>query len=157
VTLIDSLMEFDLDDVKFSKELGEEGDSLTLSANVVAKYYYFENSQINAMLKSEVEAEIPSGYELQDKNFGYKVEGVKKDKNGDIAMTVRLKAKATKKVDAEKMRAILRMKKTDEVADLLRSEFGAVSSIVEVHPNVPLLGGMLPLFGNNILLRIDSK
>ncbi len=157
VTLIDSLMEFDLDDVKFSKELGEEGDSLALSANVVAKYYYFENSQINAMLKSEVEAEIPSGYELQDKNFGYKVEGVKKDKDGDITMTVRLKAKATKKVDAEKMRAILRMKKTDEVADLLRSEFGAVSSIVEVNPNVPLLGGMLPLFGDNILLRIDSK
>ena len=59
VTLLDSLMDFQLSDIKFSKELGEEGDNLSLQAKVVARYYYFDTSLMNVVLKKKLEKIYP--------------------------------------------------------------------------------------------------
>lgn len=155
-TLIDSLTDFELSNVKYSKELGEEGENLTLKANVVATYYYFDNSNVASLLKKEALKDIPQGYGVDDANFSYQVENVKKDGNS-LAFTLRLKAKATKKLDETAVRRLLRFRQASTVADFMKSDYGALSATADVTPQIPLVGSLLPFFENNILLRVESQ
>ncbi|MBI4973874.1 hypothetical protein HZC27_04665 [Candidatus Roizmanbacteria bacterium] len=155
VTLLDSLMDFQLTDVKFSKELGEEGENLSLQAKVVAKYYYFDTTLMNAILKKEIGKDIPSGYTLEDKNLEFKIISATKDKTG-LTIQLSLKAKGTKKIDTKNVMTQIRGKQVSSVEELLKSEYGTKSSSIEVQPPLIFIKNMLPLFERNITLTIES-
>ncbi len=155
VTLLDSLMDFQLSDIKFSKELGEEGDNLSLQAKVVARYYYFDTSLMNVVLKKEIGKDIPPGYIFEDKNLEFKIISATKDKIG-VAIQLNLKAKGTKKVDTKSIMTQIRGKQVSSVEDLLKSEYGAKSSIIEVQPPLFFIKNIIPLFEKNTTLTIES-
>lgn len=155
VTLLDSLMDFQLTDVTFSKELGEEGENLSLQAKVVAKYYYFDTSLMNAVLKKEIEKDIPSGYMLEDKNLEFKIISATKEKAG-LTIQLNLKAKGTKKIDTKSVITQIRGKQVSAVENLLKSEYGAKSSSIEVQPPLFFIKNILPFFEKNITLTIES-
>lgn len=155
VTLLDSLMDFQLAETKFSKELGEEGDNLSLQAKVIAKYYYFDTTLMNAVLKKEIGKDIPSGYILEARNLDFKIANAKKDKTG-LTIELNLKAKGTKKIDVKSLIAQIRGKQVSSVEYLLKSEYGAKSSRIEVQPPLFFIKDMLPLFEKNTTLTIES-
>lgn len=155
VTLLDSLMDFQLTDVKFSKEVGEEGENLSLQAKVVARYYYFDTSLMNAVLKKEIEKDIPSGYMLEDKNLGFKIVDAKKDKTG-LTIQLNLKAKGTKNIDVKNLMTQIRGKQVSSVENLLKSKYGAKSSNIEVQPPLIFIKDMIPFFEKNTTLTIES-
>jgi len=155
VTLLDSLMDFQMTDIKFSKELGEEGENLSLQAKVVAKYYYFDTALMNAVLKKEIEKDIPSGYMLEDKNIDFKIADAKKDKTG-LTIQLNLKAKGTKKINTKSVMNQIRGKQVSSVENLLKSEYGAKSSSIEIQPPLFFIKNMLPLFEKNTTLTIES-
>ena len=142
-------------DIKFSKELGEEGENLSLQAKVVAKYYYFDTALMNAVLKKEIEKDIPSGYMLEDKNIDFKIADAKKDKTG-LTIQLNLKAKGTKKINTKSVMNQIRGKQVSSVENLLKSEYGAKSSSIEIQPPLFFIKNMLPLFEKNTTLTIES-
>lgn len=155
VTLLDSLMDFLLTDIKFSKELGEEGENLSLQAKVIAKYYYFDTALMMAVLKKEVEKDVPVGYILENKNLTFKIISATKDKTG-LTIQLNLKAKGTKKIDTKSVITQIRGKQASSVENLLKSEYGAESSSIEVQPPLFIIKNMVPPFEKNITLRIES-
>ena len=155
VTLLDSLMDFQLTDIKFSKELGEEGENLSLQAKVVARYYYFDTLLIKEVLKKEVGKDIPAGYNLEDKNLAFQIVDAKKEKAG-IIINLSIKAKGTKKIDVKNILTQIQGKQVSSVENLLKSEYGAKSSSVEVQPPLFFIKDMLPLFEKNTTLTIES-
>lgn len=156
ITIIDSLISYDMKGESYSKELGEEGDNVSLNATVVTSYYYFDNSAFNTTLKREAEKDIPTGYMVEDKNFAYEVKDVEQE-GEDITFTLRLKAKATKKLDMQALKSSLRFKQVQQTEQLLKNEFGAETVSVDVSPSMPIISAMLPFFDANILLRIESR
>lgn len=155
VTLLDSLMDFQLADIKFSKELGEEGENLSLQAKVIAKYYYFDTALMTAVLKKEVEKDVPAGYALENKNLTFKIISATKDKTG-LTIQLNLKAKGTKKIDTKSVMTQIRGKQVSSVESLLKSEYGAKSSNINVVPPLIIIQNMLPLFEKNTTLTIES-
>lgn len=155
VTLLDSLIDFQLTNVTFSKELGEEGDNLSLQATVVAKYFYFDTKLMNAVLRKEIEKEIPTGFTLEEKNIIYKVLSAKKDKQ-NLVIQLDLKAKGTKIVDSKSLMKNIRGMQVSKAIDMLTSQFGAESSTIEVKPSLYMIKDILPLFEKNTTLQIES-
>jgi len=155
ITLLDSLMEFQLTDIKFSKEIGEEGDSVSLQARAVAKYSYFDSALMFAVLKKEMEKDVPTGYILENKNLNFKIIDAKKEKAG-LTIQLNVKAKGTKKIDSAGIINQTRGRKVLEVEQLLKSEYGAQSSNIEVHPPLIFIKDIVPLFEKNTTLTIES-
>ena len=155
VTLLDSLMDFQLTDIKFSKELGEEGENLSLQAKVVARYYYFDTLLMKAVLKKEIGKDIPAGYVLEDRNLTFQIADAKKEKAG-ITINLNIKAKGTKKINVKNILTQIQGKQVSSVENLLKSEYGAKSSSIEIQPPLFFIKDMLPLFKKNTTLTIES-
>jgi hypothetical protein len=155
ITLLDSLIDFQLTDIKFSKEVGEEGENLSLQAKAVAKYYYFDTVLMYAMLRKEVGKDIPRGYKLEDKDLDFKILDAKKDKS-ELTIQLNAKAKGTKHIDTIRLMDQIRGKKISAAANLLKSEYGAKSSSVVVQPPLIFIRDVLPLFNKNMTLTIES-
>lgn len=156
ITLIDSLIDFSLSDVVFSKEVGEEGDSLSLQAKVVAGYYYLNNKDMKRFLYDLVAEDIPEGYVVEDKHILYDVKRAKKNKdviNLELAVT----AKATKKFDDKELISRSRFATVSSLSDIIESGYGISDYSIVISPRIPLLDKTLPLIQKNTEVRIESN
>ena len=156
VTLIDSMMDFQLSNIKFSKELGEEGETITLNAKVVAKYYYFDNALMSTVLKKEMEQDIPEGYVLKEKNISYKIDDVSQGKT-NTSLEVHIQAKATKNINTREIISRFRFKQVSQAENELKNIYGTISNQISIAPPLFILGDFMPLFERNIDLRIESN
>lgn len=154
VTMVDSLTDYQLTDPKYSKELGEEADTITLKANVLATYYYFDNTYLNSKLKEELGKDVSSGYELNEKNITYTISKVNKDKAG-IHLDISAKAKATKSFDQKAVLATFTGRSVKDVQRLLTDMYAATDDTVTIYPQLPPFNTLLPFSKQNIDLRVE--
>ncbi len=156
VNLVEPLMKVSLDDMKYSKELGEEGDNVSLEAKVIAQYYYYESQDMISVLKNSISKEIPPGYDLIDTNLSHSVLSVK-DEDEEINLKVKVEARAGKKIDTSIILADISGKTKTATANILNSNTDINSHILIITPNILVLKEFTPFFRKNIHIVLEYK
>lgn len=156
ITFIDQLTDFQIRDAKYSKEVGEEGDSLSLEAKVTSKFYYFENDKVLAFLTGELERDTPVGFRFETKNITYAVDKAIK-KGADTQLNLKSKAIAIKSSNGIEIMEHIKGSQDTEAQTYLSREVGATAVQIRIYPNAFWLSSHIPFFKRNIDLQIDSK
>ncbi|PIY68513.1 hypothetical protein COY90_05585 [Candidatus Roizmanbacteria bacterium CG_4_10_14_0_8_um_filter_39_9] len=156
ITFIDQLTDFQISNAKYSKEVGEEGDSLNLQATVTSKFYYFENDKVLVFLAGELEKDTPSGFKFETKNITYAVDKVTKKGVGTV-LTLKSKAIAVKSSNGIEIMEHIKGSQDTEAQTYLSRQIGAIAVQIQMYPRVYWLSSHIPFFKRNIDLQIDSK
>lgn len=152
-----ALTEVHIAEAKYSGEVGQEAEKVSVNATVSITSYLVDNSLLKKEIATRLEPDVPSGYKLDTENMEYKV-GTASKKNGSVNVDVLGEASAVKVVDKNKIMIELPGKSIDEVKKVLRDKYEVEDVIVKTNstPILPL-SNLLPFQKNNITIDIRSN
>jgi len=149
--LINNLTKTTLSNSIFSKEVGEEGDKLSLKTNVISEFYGVNKKEILDIIEEELKNKINSGYVLKSNNISYEISKVEKNKE-KINANLNITAKAMKDISDNLLIKSLVGKKSKDLEEYLKTKFEIQAyKIIEKNP-LPIFKGFLPFFQNNIVV-----
>jgi hypothetical protein len=150
--VIDDLIAIDLDNLQYSKEIGEEGDNLSLTAKTIVTVYYYKDIQMLHTLQARIQGEVKSDYKLIVDKINFQLEKIEKD-----TLYLYLKAKALKNVDKQTVKRNVIFKNKNQLDLLLKNKFSAKKVVVEIKQPLPFFKNFTSPFGkNNTIELIDN-
>lgn len=84
---------------KFSKNVDDEAESLSLDLTMDFKGVVFSKDDVVNLFSTQFSSEIPSGYALTSQNSQVNVDSAKTDKQGNAVLTVSLNANLAPQID----------------------------------------------------------
>lgn len=153
--LLPELSQVDFKEKKFSAELGEEANSVSLNAKVSLTYYAYDKNNLLAILQDNLKDELDQGYSLEKNNINYKIKSLKKE-NDQLKLTIEVKAKAIKKIDQDKLVSDILGKNQKTLELILKDDYQVGGFEIINNQSLPFLKGYLPFFRQNINLKISS-
>ncbi|MGB9883469.1 MAG: hypothetical protein ACPLRN_03090, partial [Microgenomates group bacterium] len=100
--LIPELSQVDFIEKKYSAELGEEADSVSLNAKVNLTYFAYNKNNLLDTLQNNLKDGLDQEFSLEKNNINYKIKDIKKE-NHQLKLTIEAKGKAIKKIDQNKL------------------------------------------------------
>lgn len=152
---ISNLSETDFLSEKFSKEVGEEGDKVTLTAKTKTTYYVYNKSLLSDLLLKELKAEIKSGYLVEKKNLAYRITESEINKK-KIDLKIDVTAKAIPEVNQNEITKKVVGKNQAQLETILKSNFKIEGYDIVIDEPISPLKKYLPIFYKNISLNISS-
>ncbi len=147
--VIDSLTEFSLKEINFSKEVGEEGEKIDITAKIGSTYYFYQNTQLINLIKKSLKEKTPRDYWIPDDKINYQLKKITKNEN-KINVMVSVKAKILKIINK------IIGKNKDSIEKILKDDFQTAGFEINIKPEFLFFKNRLPLFKKNIELRINS-
>jgi len=135
---------FSLANQKFSSQLSEASEKLTVTQDIVVSYMVYDNDEVLSFVKASIKSLMPEGYELYGKDLQIElnslgsVSGISYDnKEANAQLTV--KSYKIPVIDDEDIKKRLAGKSLTEVSELLED--------LEVNYNIESSSGLLNLLG----------
>ncbi|MDO8497913.1 MAG: hypothetical protein Q7S61_05215 [bacterium] len=154
--IISSLTEVTLDEVKSSKEIGEEADSVEVSASAKTTYYSILNNDTISLLRSRFASKIESGQKLDEKKLTYEVKQAERDKKGVLHLTIEAKGYSIKDVKADEIIKKITFQNKKNMDVVLKNEIGASGYELTLKPSVVPFNQWLPFVAKNIDVQIST-
>lgn len=153
--IFESLTSSEINNIKLSKEIGEEADEVSAKATVDTNYYVYSPKDVKSFLKELFKKDITSGFQLAEDKISFKFEDVEKIK-GKISVNLDATALVMKDVSKSDVLNKIRGKGLNKVEKTLKSDFKA--SGYEIRTKVPLFifDYWMPIFQKNIDIKISS-
>lgn len=152
--LLPDLYLVDFIDKKYSLEIGEEADSVSLKAKIESTYFAYDKDELLNLLYKELISEFDNNYQLSKDNIFYKIDNLKKDDKLKINLSV--KAKAIKKIDEKQIIKKIKGKKQKDLEMILKNNFQINGFEIINKDSLPIINEFLPFFEKNIDLKISS-
>lgn len=153
--ILKDLSETVIVDSKYSKEIGEEGDRLSLNAKVKKNYYLYDRDLLIKYLLEKINSQLKKGFFINRSNFSYKINQANINKN-KVNLEIIVKAKATPKIDENKVIKKILGKNQNKLETILKSDFEIQGYNIVIHQPLPGFKSYLPFFNKNINLTISS-
>lgn len=148
--LISNLSKVSVADSSYSKELGEEADSVAIEASSEIEYYTVNKKNLLQKLEEELKAEESTDFLLEEKSITYTIENVENEKE-EATLTVNTKANLHKKIETDSIKSKATLKPIASMTELLKDQFPVEKVEVEhASSTVPFLNAWSPLFTKNI-------
>lgn len=153
--ILKDLSETVIVDSKYSKEIGEEGDRLSLNAKVKKNYYLYDRDLLIKYLLEKINSQLKKGFFINRSNFSYKINQANINKN-KVNLEIIVKAKATPKIDENKVIKKILGKNQNKLETILKSDFEIQGYNIVIHQPLPGFKSYLPFLNKNINLTISS-
>ena len=152
--MIASLTDTLVTDGKFSKEVGEETGTLTLTAKATTTRFFYNETDLIRLLTSELGSEVPKEFSLSPNKISYKVEKV--SGKGNYTLAVSARASAVKSVSENEVIQKMKGKSVAEVESIAKKSFQAKGIKVNIEPKIFIIGGLMPFLEKNVILHVSS-
>ncbi|NTU72645.1 hypothetical protein HGB07_00500 [Candidatus Roizmanbacteria bacterium] len=147
---IPALTQYTLGTSNYSKELGEQTDSLTLTATVNTTQYSYRVSQLKEAIVSLVQGDVPDGYKLTTDQIMYSVRSAEK-KADKVALVLSIDANLQKEINTSGIAAQVAGKQIGSLQDLLKNQVGAEGCKVENKAfSIGFINVLMPFLSQNI-------
>jgi len=153
--IIDTSIEYSLDEVTISKEVGEEAENVILKATVVATYSTYNTDDLFTFLEKNFKEKIPVGYSISKDSIQTSIRDTT-NTNGEITLELEVKIKAMKNINKDSLINKIVGKNKLKVIEIAKDEFKAAGLEVNIKPNIIFFNQNLPFNKKNILLTISS-
>lgn len=140
----------------FDKDVGEETDNFTLKLNLEFSQTGFSNEDFNTFLKSYILEKIPPDFEFDQEKSHFKVSQSRVKDDGSVTFTADYKAYLLPKLNLAEFKKEIRGKSIKETEDKVKLllEKNIIGYKVSFERNLPFLGSKLPLWEQNIKVKI---
>jgi len=153
--VIISLTETDLVKTNFSKEIGEEGDRLSLKATVQTRHFFYKKEDLLNQIKEIIKKEIESGYSLEDGQINYKINKAEK-KGKNVKLSLDIKASAIMNINISEVKNSLIGKNKNSLDKILKDQFKAEGYDLKIDQSLPFINNYLPFLNKNISLIMTT-
>lgn len=153
--IIDKLTAVKLTDEQYTKELGEEAKSVSLTAKGKVTLVTYAEVDLKKIILKQAADFIPDNYELPSEAVSYSVADAK-EKDQVTTLTVKISAKTIRKLDKNQLIAESTGKTVQGAESLTREQFKVQGYKAKVQTPLPFLRSRLPFFGKNISVRVES-
>jgi len=155
MVVLTDLSKIDIVDANYSKEVGEEGDKISLKAKIKITYYaYDKNLLIDSIIK-DLKQDVKQGFVVKSNRLSYKIIDAEIDKD-KINIDINAKAKAVVKFDQEKIIKNILGKNKNKLETILKSDFKVHGYKFFIDNPLPILDNYLPFFEKNIIFNISD-
>ncbi|MCX7880953.1 MAG: hypothetical protein N2482_00350 [Patescibacteria group bacterium] len=154
--LIESLTELKFDELKFSKEIGEEGSVIDLSAIISTIYYFYNNDELINLIYPFLNKEISKDFLLKKEKISYQIKDVLKE-DGKIYLSLLTEGRGIKKINEEEIYYYLLGKEEKDWQNFLKTKAFVAGYKLNNNNNqipIPFLKNRLPFFKKNLELKI---
>ena len=154
--IISDLSEINLTARKFSKEVGEEGDSLTLNAEAKTTYFSYNKANLNKKILSGLKKDLKQGYRVEEGNLNFKITNAEIKDDDLLTLELDVNSKAIKEFDREEIIKKIIGKSKGQLKLILKSGSDIQGYDVVINEPLPFLKNFMPFFKKNIFLKISS-
>ncbi len=137
---------------QFSKEVGEEGTSLSYTSSGSVSIFRIPQKTIEAFIQKKLESEKPNGFVTDNVSFNVKKQ--KKLENGDIQLTLGGEITFSKSMNTNVITKTLAGKSSEEGKSILKTQFGIGQVDITIDPQVPLVRDRIPFWQNHIRVEL---
>ncbi len=142
---------------KFSHDIGEEADTLSLDLEAKANFLRFQQSNLQGLIESQLKSETEAGFSLSLDKDSLSVETPTNDSKGLITTIVTVKAKLIPEIAVDDYRRQLKGKSVETARQLLENIAGYQKLKVVINPKLPFLSNRLPANPDKIILNIEPS
>ncbi len=154
--IIESLTEQTLDDIKYSKEVGDEAKEVSVKAKVTTSYSTYSDNELKQAVQKSFQSEVASGFKLTEDKITANIKNASKDKE-DTKLTVDAKGISVKEVSKDLIQSKLAGKSKDEVDSFMKSDLKAVDYSIDNRLEFFPFSNWIPFFKKNIKIEIKSS
>ncbi len=153
--IVSSLSRVDFSKTNFSKEIGEEGNSLTLKATVSVTQFLYNKSFFVDQALALFQPEVKNDYQLDKENISYTTDKIDL-KDNSLIINSKIKAKAVIKISTDEIKKSVLGKHQSTLKEILKNQFKIDGYDLTIKEPLPFLKNYLPFFPNNIILKSSS-
>lgn len=152
-----TLTEVSISSAKYSGEVGQEAERVSVNAKVSITSYLVDKSLLKKEIATRLEPDVPNGFKLDTDNLEFKLNEATKE-DGEINVDVLGLASAVKVVDKNKILEVMPGKSADQVKEILKEKYDVEDMVVKenITPIFPL-SSLLPFQKSNITIDIKSR
>lgn len=131
---------------KFSKDIDQEGDTVSLDLTLDFKGVVVSKEEVIARFKEKFPAEIPAGFDFSVDQSNLEIKSTKPDKTGNLVLTSHLTAKLLPQIDATQIIKNISGKSPREAIKIITSNTGVNGVDFEINPKFfrPVTNFFLP-------------
>jgi len=153
--IVDDFSQVKLYKPSFSKEVGEEGDKLSLKTNVLITFYAYDKKIVLETISKELTPQVKTGFKLEKENINYSNKKVV-IKGEHFEITTSVKAKIIKEVKKEEIIKSVLGKNKNSLSKLLKEKFSIQGYDLKISEPLPVIKNYLPIFNKNIFIKLSS-
>lgn len=153
--IINDLTNYEIIDKKFSKEIGEEADSVSIDAKINVEFYVYKKDDLLKYLTNELKKDLKLDLSLEKNNIKFKITQAKKN-NDKLEILLDVKAKAIGSFDKDKALRLISGKNKNQIEQILKNNFNTQGFDLLNNDSLPIFNNYLPFFKKNIVLKISS-
>lgn len=131
---------------KFSKDVDQEGDTVSLDLTLDFKGVVVSKEEVIAKFKEKFPADVPGGFDFSVDQSNLEIKSTKPDKSGNLVLTSHLTAKLLPQIDEKQMIKNISGKSVKEATKIIMSVTGVNGVDFEVNPKFfqPVINLFLP-------------
>lgn len=148
---IDDLTAIEIKNKVFSKEVGEETEKVSVTAEANIIYYFIDKNSLTARLTSVLQNKLPKGYVFNQSKINYRLIEVKKN-NNEIGLTFDCRGNGVKKIDSDKIKKSLVFAAENKLEKIFVDQYQVEKVSYVNEKKIPLFNHRLPIFVKNIKL-----
>lgn len=144
---------------KFSKDIGAEGDTVSLDLTTDFQGVIFSQNDLVEVFAKNFSSDIPADYTLLSPNANLEIKDVKTDKFGNAVLKVRLTSGLLPKIDTVKLIKIISGKSFTFATNYISKLSGVTGLNIEIKPRImeKIVKLVLPWRPNSITVDITSE
>ncbi len=153
--MIPDLTDYKLEDLVFSKEVGEEATEVGLKTKIVFSYYGYGEGELLNYLKDEFKKTVPTGYLISLDKIIYKIEKANKEKN-IVVLTINAKTKSIKDIKISEVLNKIAGKNKSQLDSIFKNDFSLIGYKLNIKPAFFIIKDKVPFLKRNINLTVSS-
>ncbi len=144
---------------KFSKDVDNEADTVSLDLTMDFKGIVFSTDEAISLFENKFNDTIPDGYTLVKDGANVTVVEAKEDDDGNTELTMRLDSSVIPKTNADQIATKILGKSQSEATRLISKTTGVTNVKYEISPSLfaPIVNLILPLKKENISVEIIKE
>lgn len=154
-SLISTLTKTALTETNFSKEVGEESNSVGLTAKAKTTFYLYEKDELLNKIMANIKDEIKPGFVIEKPMIDFKLNKATLGKNDTVVINASVTAKSVKKVAEEEILNQV-VGRNEKSLDALKEKLGIEGYTLNIKEPIPFLDNFLPFFKRNINIIITT-
>jgi len=152
--IIDELTEITFKEEKFSRNIGEEANEITLDAKINKKLYIYDENQLKNRAVLFIKKNLQKDFEIESKTIKYNLIKVKKEKNGNLILNFKINGKAFKKINIDYLKKDLIFVSKEKIADVLKDKYRIFNYDFKINTGF-LIFEVTPFFKKNIEIKVS--
>ncbi len=154
--LISDLTSIKLLEKNFSKEIGEEAQTVELKAKAEVVFITYDKIKLTEDLKKDLIIELDKDYQISNDNLKTEVKKAEL-KNNQLNLSLKVLAKAVLNIDKDKLISEVLGKNKNILEKILKEKFQINGFNLIINTKTPLIKDYLPWLKNNLDLRFETQ